>query len=328
MRKCLLIVAMLLIAVAPVMATVTVTARHTGFPVKAGIPCTTCEVNYVCSGGEKVRAFALEITVDSGYTITGIKDFNTGESNKAPNTGPGYGIFPGKFRDVINAADPNWTVDANYNPIAPATDLDAGGTGLGTNKIIVEMGSLYVGDNNAPLSAGPLFRFDIQGPTGKDCNMVIAANTSRGGVVLEDGSTLAATFVGGKAGFPDLFPCWQPYSVQYNDWVSVWKPKCWAGQMTGDANWRTQCWGDVDGKAETVNKYRVYTSDYTKLMQAWSKKATVLKTGGGVDGNWMCADIDHKYETVNRYRVYTSDYTRMMQGWSKKETVLKPWCPQ
>jgi hypothetical protein len=341
MRKILLIVAMLLIAAAPAMAKVTVNARHTGMPTKAGIPCTTCEVNYVCDNGEKVRAFALEITVDNGYTITGIRDFNVGESNKAPNTGRGYGIFPGKFRDFINAADPNWTADANYNPIAPVTDTDAPGTGLGTSKIIVELGSLYVGDNNAPQSAATLFRFDIMGPTGKTTNIGVAVNTTRGGVVLEDGNSLVVgpttlVLAGSTGGLTDTFPCYAPWTTQYSAWVDVFKPKCWSGTYLdpADANWRTQCWGDADGKYEgTGNKYRVYQSDYTKLLQAWGKKATALRAGMGVDGNWMCADADHKYEgTGNKYRVYQSDYSRMLYAWGKKETTLRPapygWCPQ
>lgn len=340
MRKILLIVAMLLITAAPAMAAITVNAKHIGLPIKTGVNCSTCEVNYVCSAGEKVRAFALEISVSNGYTITGIRDFNVGESNKVgggvTTAKPGYGIFPAKFRDVINPADVNWVVDANYNPIAPATDADAGGTGLGTNKIIVELGSLYVGDSNAPPSSGSLFRFDIQGPGATTTNISLVANTTRGGVVLEDGNTVTATLNGHTgAGFPELFPCYGTFATQYNEYLACFKPKCWVGSMlVGDVNWRTQCWGDADGKFEgPVTKYRVYTSDYTKLVQAWQKKATQLRAGMGVDGNWICADFDHKYEgPVTKYRVYTSDYTKLIAGWQKKETVLRPapygWCPQ
>jgi len=334
MRKILLIVAMLLIAAAPAMAAVTVNAKHIGLPIKAGINCSTCEVNYVCTGGDKVRAFALEVSVSNGYTITAIRDFNVGESNKVGGgitaAKPGYGIFPAKFRDVINPADVNWVADANYNPLAGPNDTDASGTGLGTNKIIVELGSLYVGDSNAPPSSGTLFRFDIAGPTATATNISLVANATRGGVVLEDGNTVAATLNGHTgAGFPELFPCTGTFAVQYNEYLATFKPRCWAGTNLGaDVNWRTQCQGDADGKAETLTKYRVYTSDYTKLRQAWAKKATVLRPGMGVDGNWMCADFDHSAETLTKYRVYTSDYTKMVQGWAKKETSMKPWCPR
>jgi len=336
----LLIAVILLIAVAPAMATVTVTARQIGLPIKAGVNCSTCEVNYVCSAGEKVRAFALEVTVSGAYTITAIKDFNVGESNKVYSgfpQGRGYGIFPGKFRDVINAADPNWGADPNYNPIAPVTDADAAGTGLGTNKIICELGSLYVGDLNAPYSASPLFRFDILGAPGTTTNIAVAANATRGGVVLEDGTTVTATFVGQNgAGFPELFPCSGNFASQYNEYLACFKPKCWVAQgLATDANWRTQCWGDADGKFEgPVTKYRVLSSDYTKLVQAWGKKATQLRAGMGTDGNWMCADFDHKYEgPVTKYRVLSSDYTRLVAGWGKKESTMRGtpglgWCPQ
>jgi hypothetical protein len=338
MRRILLIVAVLLIAAAPAMATVTVKARHYGLPISGkpmtpGVACTACEVNYVCGAGEKVRAFALEITVDNGFTITSIKDFNKGENT---STTRGYGIFPGKFRDVINPADPCWA-DGNYNPIAPAADADASGTGLGTNKIIVELGSLYVAPND-PCSVGTLFRFDVSSNnrTAIDCNLNIALNTTRGGIVLEDGNAAPSpTLTGGKVSFPKTFPCWTPFDVQYNEWVSVWEPKCWSGTyLAGDANWRVQCWGDADGKYEgSLNKYRVYQSDYSKLLQAWGKKATALRAGMGTDGNWMCADNDHKYEgSLNRYRVYQSDYARLLQGWGKKDTQMRNaplgWCPQ
>jgi hypothetical protein len=321
------------------MATITVNAKHIGVPIKTGLNCSVCEVNYVCSAGEKVRAFALEVSVSNGYIITGIHDFNVGESNKVSGgltaSRPGYGIFPGKFRDVINAADPCWNNpnDTNYNPIAPVADLDAAGTGLGTNKIIVELGSLYVGDNNAPPATGSLFRFDIQGAPGTTTNITLAANISRGGVVLEDGTTVAATLNGHTgAGFPDLFPCYGSFAAQYNDWIACFKPRCWAGTNLGaDVNWRTQCWGDADGKKQELAAYRVYTSDYTKMTQAWQKKATVLRAGMGTDGNWMCADFDHKKQELAAYRVYTSDYAKLTAGWQKKETVIRGtigWCPQ
>ena len=132
MKKLLLVVAMLLIAL-PVMATVSVTATDKGSGV--------VEVRYNCSASEKVRSFALDISVDSGTTIDNIRDFNVGESNGAvPGGKSGYGIFPGRFADYINPAIPNWA-DPNYKPVAPVADPNAS-TGLGTGAITVEMGSL------------------------------------------------------------------------------------------------------------------------------------------------------------------------------------------
>jgi len=337
MRR-LIITAVCLSLVAPALATVTVTARHIGLPVKAGIDCATCEVNYVCSAGESIRAFALDIAVDNGFTIDTISDFNVGESNKVGGgivtARRGYGIFPGKFRDTINPADPCW-IDPNYNPIAPTGDPNAG-TGLGTNRITVEMGSLYLGDNNAPPSSGTLFRFKVNtgDRTGIDCNLTITANNTRGGVVDSNGNQITPVLVGGKISFTDSFPCWGCYAPQYAEWLTVWKPRCWSGKYLypPDANWRSQCWGDADGKYEgPISRYRVYQSDYTKLTQAWGKKATALRSSMGPDGGLLCADFDHKYEgPVNKYRVYSSDYVRLLAGWRKKDTTIRStlgWCP-
>jgi hypothetical protein len=123
------------------------------------------------------------------------------------------------------------------------------------------------------------------------------------------------------------FPCWEPYRLQYNEWLSVWEPRCWSGWQVADVNFRVQCKGDADNKTEGALKYRVYTSDYNRLISAWGKRATQLRPGMGTDGGLMCADFDHKYEGALKYRVYTSDYNKLIANWSKRETQLKPWCP-
>ena len=171
MKKVLLVAAMLIIA-APVMATVSVTATDKGSGV--------VEVSYNCSAAEKVRAFALDITVDNGLVINNIRDFNRGES-KVP--GGGYGIFPGSFANVINASSPNWA-DTNYSPIGRTSDPNTR-TGLGTGAITVELGTLYVGPNS-PGPSGLLFRLDVNGNGAHDGNLLIALNGTRGGIVLED----------------------------------------------------------------------------------------------------------------------------------------------
>ena len=76
-----------LLAASPVLAAVRITAQPDGNKVA------------ICyaTDGEKVRAFALDITVDKGL-ITGISDFMRGESTAAK---PGYGIFPANFARFI-----------------------------------------------------------------------------------------------------------------------------------------------------------------------------------------------------------------------------------
>ena len=193
MRKALLIVAMLLL-VTPVMAATTITAVKEGavFTAADGNKVQTVRIDY--SGDVNVRAFALDINVAPGPVFRGVRGFKTGESNAVSK---GYGIFPGRFRDYIVVTGPNWA-DTNYNPVAPSGDPGASGTGLDTNHIVVEMGTLYAGDANRPVLSGTLFRIDVnnRGLLGT-FNLAIAANALRGGVVGNDGNTVPGlSFVG------------------------------------------------------------------------------------------------------------------------------------
>lgn len=228
----LLIVAVLLITV-PAMATVTVSGVQEVL-VGGEKDCSYVQLRYNCSQGERIRAFALEVTVDSNFTIDGIKDFNVGESNSTKHGG--YGIFPAKFRDYIDPTNPNW-VDPNYTPLVASTDPDANGTGLGTSKVILEFGSLYSPyttsiSPNEPCSSGMLCRIQIHPKqfgaiTGKTMSFV--ANGTRGGVVDINGNqvTSALTLTPLTLSYPDCFPCWGGYSTPYKAWVSIWKPNCW-----------------------------------------------------------------------------------------------------
>jgi len=181
-QRILLIVAMLLIAT-PAFATVTINVvQGTGSDVEKVF------VGYTTTG-EAVRAFALDFTIEvnSPQAVwAGIQDFNKGESNKP---GGGYGIFPGQFRNNINPADPNWN-HQYYYPIAPPNDVDSNGTGIGTRKVICELGTLYK-DANAPGTAGRLFTLivDFNGLTTAQA-LTVATNTVRGGVVLENGTSI------------------------------------------------------------------------------------------------------------------------------------------
>jgi len=224
MRKLMLIVAAIAIA-APALAT-----------VELGIVNNTdgtADITYNCTAGEAVRAFALDITVDTG-TIDAVSGFKTGESV----TGSlGYGIFPGNFRDYINPATPNWG-DPNYTPIAPSGDPDALG-GLGTAGVTIELGSLYV-DANAPAASGTLCILDIS----DTALMCVTLNTSRGGVVLED-ATAAPT---------NTLPVCETI-VAGNP-----PPACWAAPLGA-----SQCHADTDGNL-TVN-----TADWPAFRDSFLK---------------------------------------------------------
>lgn len=147
----------------------------------------TVELGYDASDeAVLVRAFALDITVDGGATIESVSDFKVGESTAAD---PGYGIFPANFDRYI-IVDPetgeveDWNVPG-YTPVAEPSDPGALG-GLGTSGITIEMGALYDGTENAPLSEDSLLRFGIDPHGGQAVNVSLALNQTRAGIVMTD----------------------------------------------------------------------------------------------------------------------------------------------
>jgi len=319
MRRILLIVVMLLIA-APVMAEVIITASPVEYGVAGNTLCSCVAVDYNCTAGEKIRAFALDVTVDNNFVIQAIRDFNKGEtSSKTPNKF-GYGIFPGSFKNYINAADPCWT-DPNYTPICPNTFADAAGTGIGTNKIIVELGSLYLGDANEPCKTGTLFRIDVI-PTKwpAECNVMLAENLTRGGVVDINGDRMT-TLHGCKKGYTKCFPCWSPFNLIYrgtpNGWLAVGEPNCWC--------YPRQCHGDAQGGKEGSTKsgyWYVGSPDVTILTHGY----LVLESpkGPGLQGEPnICADYarDRAGNTAcGYYRVGSTDLTILAARYLVKES--------
>ncbi len=159
-----------------------------------GVAC----VEYECTAGELVRAFALDVSVDQGQII-GISGFFRGESQAGAT---GYGIFPASLRDHITigaGTNVNWNV-SGYTPLAAVGDLP-GSTlpGLNSSGVTLEFGGLW--DPSVPAA--------VPGPTGRLCELVlsrgatvsVAANLSRGGVVSAiPGSLITPVFTGGIVG--------------------------------------------------------------------------------------------------------------------------------
>jgi beta-lactam-binding protein with PASTA domain len=204
MRKALLIVAMLL-SVVPVMATTTITAVNEGVVTTSDNNyMATVRIDYsgVAGVDANVRAFALDINIESGPAFQRIRNFKTGESNAAS---PGYGIFPSRFRDFIVVTGPNWA-DTNYNPTTAWNEPETTdhNSGMGWPKMIVEMGTLYAGDANRPALSGTLFRFDVNSYGSRGLyHITVKANALRGGVVNSDGNTITtAVFVPATINFP------------------------------------------------------------------------------------------------------------------------------
>lgn len=138
-------------------------------------------IKYQCTAGEVVRAFALNVTVDSGQ-IFRISDLFVGPSQARAQ---GYGIFPASFRDhAVVTSGTNVTYDlTQYSPLAVVSDNPSDTLpGLNSNGVTLEFAALW--DPNSP-GAAP-------GSTGTLCalhltraaNVSVGRNNSRGGVVL------------------------------------------------------------------------------------------------------------------------------------------------
>lgn len=222
---------MALLLATPALGTVTITCSHEGDGV--------IRVDYAVAGeSAKVRAFALDVSVDSSATIDVVYDFQTGEGNK-------YGIFPGTI-DLTDPEDPDWG-----SPVAPSSDPGAEGTGEGFDRVILEMGSLYEPNLAGPSDTGLLCRFDVSG----DCNVAIVVETTRGGVVLENGSTVSIESEGCSIDIVDI-------------------PECWT--------YSTQCHGDTDGDCD------VDTTDWPTFRDGFGK---AYPAQDYIDN--LCADFDH-----------------------------------
>jgi len=158
MKKIAVVMALLMIA-APALATVTVTATCVTDPnTERG----WVVVSYTADGND-VRAFALDITVSDGAIV----DFE-GLSDD-------YWIAPGSVEieegEILYGGE-----------ILASDEFPGTLPGLDSNGITIEMGSLYGPDENDPNNSGELFRFLVD----SECDVSIAENTIRGGVVMED----------------------------------------------------------------------------------------------------------------------------------------------
>lgn len=161
MRKISIILAVLVLT-SPVWASVDITCTSVD---------TVVTVSYAVVGEpNKVRAFALNITVDGGAKIIDVND----------NVSAYYYIYPGSIVITGNNVTDWGTAVADYNDL-PGDTLP----GVGTSGVTVEMGALYdpPRDNspNAPPTGGVLLKFTVdKRPT----RVTITENVSRGGVVL------------------------------------------------------------------------------------------------------------------------------------------------
>ncbi|MCK4913457.1 MAG: hypothetical protein KAS69_02530 [Planctomycetes bacterium] len=280
MKKSIIFVLAMCLFAAPAMAAVDITCSDDG----SGVVTVSWDKN---AEPNMVRAFALDITVDNGATITAVNDVNVD-----------YGIYPGSIVIVGGA------VTEDGSPVADVNDGPAGTTlpGLDSNGVTVEMGSLYVGDGNKPDASGDLFTFTVDG----DCNVTIVENVVRGGVVLEDAEVAVdinapvyEVAIECYAGQPD-----------YDEWVAVGSPECWC--------YPRQCHGDADNASEGKGGYWVFTQDLNVMLAAWGEPLAMLT------GNEICADFAHNAEGKGAYRVFTTDLNILLANWAT--SAVDPNC--
>ena len=327
MKRLILLVAVFSVA-GPVLADVHISVEPNG-----GL----ANINY-STDGEKVRAFALDITVDAGAIID-ITNYIRGESTAEK---PGYGIFPANFGRYIEVDAETGEVvawdDADYTPVADPCDPGALG-GLGTDGITIEMGALYYPTDdsspNAPPNSGTLCTLVLS----EEANMIVTLNEVRGGVVLTNPEVVAdvnvadanAVFVGSTTGgvpAPGTMAVTGPGDLlapshpDYLEWVSVGKPACWA--------YPRQCHGDADGKvegdAEAGLRY-VGLVDLDVLLAAWKVKEPPFGPGIASIQNGICADFARDREgdeATGFYRVGPTDLNILVENSLIKEAPDGP----
>lgn len=306
--KKLVALAMILAVAAPSMAATTISVVQ---PVAS---ITSFNVNYTFdSVGSAPRAFALDVTTNLG-TFTAVVAAKTGESTSGSK---GYGIFPGTIQ-----IDSTGSVTNIGSPVAQHSDLTSGTLGdLPTTGMTLELGSLYATTDAKPATSGTLVTVTMSGiAAGQTAIVTVVPNTARGGVVLEDATSLAAFTATGTVTGPVL-DCFASSLTTYAAWTQSGKPACWCpptsatGLPVGGTGY--QCAGDAYGDTGG-SSYRVYTNDLNTVMGAWKAKFT--------DSSWTtakaCADVDHK-SGGSSYRVYTGDLNRVMAYWKAKDNTLK-----
>jgi len=233
-----------------------------------------------CSDFNLPRAFALDITVDSGAIITDV----TGLSGD-------YWVYPGSID--IN------TADGSVNDVGAAVCSNSyPGTldGIGTNGVTIEMGSLYVGAGNAPSLPGVVCKLIVD----KNCTATIVENTIRAGVVMETPSEDPTVTQSGGAISLDCYT-----GPDYAEWVVVGKPDSWCNVR--------QCHGDADGIENEYGAPDPFTGEYNKAWVSTEDIGFIIagfrKTYTGSEA-WIAADFDHTNNEYGAPDPFTGEYNK------------------
>jgi len=269
MKRILLAMLVLAIAVPASAASVSITADYVGDGV--------VQINYTADAN--VAGFGLKVTANDANIID-INDYTVGDAN-------GFGIFPGTI-EIIGS-----TVSDYGTPVAPNDTPGAENTGLGTGTIVLEMGALYESPG-APSQSGTLCTVTVD----SDCQICVTEeDTYRAGVVMQDASTVTADLSGACVdanATDDCFPSGHP---DYTEWVAVGKPDSWC--------YPSQCYGDADGLTELVGRseLRVTDNDVAILVAGYTEEYS----GDPETDPWIAADFDHDTELVGRSELRVTD---------------------
>ena len=313
MKKLALILLVLLMA-APCMAAITISAVQDG--------CGGVSINYVCdgahasSGGKALIAgMAFDVSVDNGCilsTIDGYKD--DGESTAGS---PGYGVYMKEAQ--INMGDPcNPAWVAGIDPVAAADDSDMPGQ-LGSGEITIQFGALFDDPcdtlDNAPVSSGTLCVLTVTDPCDAGtCNLSIALDDARGGIVMTDQSVpdpCDVTAEGAVICF-GVADCVKDTASFYAEWVGAgknWdKPDCWC--------YERQCRGDLNGLKAGL--FWVQATDLAIFLSGFNKM------DGALDQTKICADLNHI--KTGLFRSQATDLAIFLTYFNKMQGVVPP-CP-
>jgi hypothetical protein len=261
-----------------------------------GDPCLVTVYYANAEEANLPRAFGLDITVDNGATIDSLEDYD--DTN--------FWVYPGNI--VI---DGNSVTEPN-EPIAKFQVAGREEEGVDTSGITIEMGSLYNDPcdpehQSPPPLSGMLVKFRVSG----DCNVAIAANAARGGVVLENPDIAADANFGGCQVVAEV-ECFDSGHADYAEWVTVGRPTSWC--------YKYQCLGNASGEEQGDPKtgyYRVGNPDLNILLDGWQKEYL----GDPEAQPWIAANISRELQgdpKTGYYRVGNADLNIMLEYWQVK----------
>ncbi len=240
------------------------------------------------SEGKPPVCFGLKVTVDAGVISAVTPTF--------AGYGPGFGVFPGTI-----TIDPNTGEIVNPgSPVALPYERGAAGTGIDTNSVILELGTIH--DGNKPGLAGTLARITV---SQRPCTLCVATDPIRGNIVMPGQTAIkdvnACIFLE-SSGSQECVKSTAPF---YADWIQWGKPACWCYQRN--------CRGDIDGIKSGL--YWVSATDLGLFRQAFNKL--------NLPSNGICADNNRTKS--GPYWVCSLDLDIFRQYFNKPETNV-PSC--